>query len=136
MSDIFNLFQSTHLSRGATIHILPLVQLSSISIHTPLTRCDQFSLATFLPMLYFNPHTSHEVRLLLKFEILDKILFQSTHLSRGATDFFYWSSSFHFYFNPHTSHEVRRSELVVLVQAIHLFQSTHLSRGATIFSQQ
>ena len=57
-----------------------------ISIHTPLTRCDQlFKGLVVLLFNYFNPHTSHEVRQNTTTEQKYQHLFQSTHLSRGAT---------------------------------------------------
>ena len=82
---------------------------NNISIHTPLTRCDLSNTqgALLIPG-NFNPHTSHEVRLNLR-------------ISRANQS----------NFNPHTSHEVRPNKDSVHQQAI-IFQSTHLSRGATL----
>ena len=123
-------FQSTHLSRGATPsentgsdcswHFNPRTShevrrrillfsglFAQISIHAPLTRCDGLIGTSSSAAADFNPRTSHEVRLLGALKNLKCVGFQSTHLSRGATDV-----------NDN-------------LFAVFIFQSTHLSRGAT-----
>ena len=57
------LFQSTHLSRGATAGSIGSGGGSTISIHAPLTRCDGAIVSGMPSSSYFNPRTSHEVRL-------------------------------------------------------------------------
>ena len=78
-------FQSTHLSRGATDFHLWIYSQNGISIHAPLTRCDQsgYRHGSFSP--HFNPRTSHEVRPSACTHQTPADTFQSTHLSRGAT---------------------------------------------------
>ena len=125
-------FQSTHLSRGATclsffglckvfLNFNPhtshevrqyidykIYQFPNISIHTPLTRCDKTVIifAVFRDISIHTPLTRCDFLKLLR--KTNQIIFQSTHLSRGAT------------INP------RRYN-----RDISKFQSTHLSRGAT-----
>ena len=78
-------FQSTHLSRGATIYVVVYACQMQISIHTPLTRCDKIILTWLCRYKHFNPHTSHEVRRIVLGQKTTSKGFQSTHLSRGAT---------------------------------------------------
>ena len=149
----FGLFQSTHLSRGATnshpvytkltliisIHA-PLTRCDvynqrdaadgvRISIHAPLTRCDSKCSRTASRTRHFNPRTSHEVRphtrqSRSKYRHFNPRTSHEVRL-RAPT---LWPSVRHF--NPRTSHEVRLID-VYLVTGNAAFQSTHLSRGAT-----
>ncbi len=80
-----------------------------ISIHAPQTRCDNRQDDRFCKSDYFNPRTSNEVRHLFKSRLVIAVLFQSTHLKRGAT--------------------IENAGKASLI----LFQSTHLKRGATNF---
>ncbi len=81
--------------------------LGVISIHAPQTRCDWLFLMDYNRLVYFNPRTSNEVRPKSETDA-DKLVFQSTHLKRGAT-----------------------GRLLAKYSADG-FQSTHLKRGATI----
>ena len=131
--------------------------LISISIHAPLTRCDrapfrhQRRASNFNPRTSyevrrrrvktdpsrrdFNPRTSHEVRRQRRHECATFSMFQSTHLSRGATEFVTGFStqmqvSIH---APLTRCDyLSVSEIISIVE----FQSTHLLRGATPLSYQ
>ena len=108
---------------------------NDISIHAPLARCDakqaqgHFTFPHFNPRtscevrrspsrsrpqspLYFNPRTSCEVRHLLHTAFIIILLFQSTHLLRGAT---------------------ATDDLITPEK---IFQSTHLLRGATAGGQE
>ena len=103
------LFQSTHLSRGATNKLNPaFASLPFQSTH--LSRGATSMAKNLVPInKHFNPRTSHEVR-------LDTVLPMPI------------SSNF----NPRTSHEVRR-KTAASSSDVPEFQSTHLSRGATFF---
>ena len=124
------LFQSTHLIRGATaVHGGPhdLIKISihaphsrcdwaktgqpggsiQISIHAPHSRCDAMPECTAMLRYHFNPRTSFEVRLRHFSVMVCNKIFQSTHLIRGAT------------------------EKSIGEGANKKFQSTHLIRGAT-----
>ena len=59
---------------------------TAISIHAPRMRCDTGSLFPMMPIPYFNPRTSHEVRP------------RTPHYLSDCCNF-----------NPRTSHEVRRT---------------------------
>ena len=124
-------FQSTHLSRGATYTGYKNDEIKDISIHTPLTRCDdiygdwdaqerEISIHTPLTRcdhcngllcwmyLYFNPHTSHEVR---HIDVLETRITNAISIHTPLTRCDLWCK---------------------LNENIHFeFQSTHLSRGAT-----
>ena len=125
------LFQSTHLFRGATSGFLQYSSSSFyfnprtsfevrrngiwewdgklyISIHAPLSRCDQILFHSGYLHNYFNPRTSFEVRLFL------------TRLLSSTTK----------NFNPRTSFEVRPHDYTGRGNPW-TFQSTHLFRGAT-----
>ena len=149
----------------------------TISIHAPLTRCDKISKNTKGVSRYFNPRTSYEVRPteecmrlraerisihapLTRCDLFDStsmrlfLVFQSTHLLRGATGRMAVLDTAADDFNPRTSYEVRLYEVSHIPTAtsisIHapltrcdlisipahfakrLFQSTHLLRGATL----
>ena len=56
------MFQSTHLIRGATTDKELDTSTEGVSIHAPHTRCDSFFLQPVLSLLGFNPRTSYEVR--------------------------------------------------------------------------
>ena len=124
------LFQSTHLSRGATDIMRLCAAVCIISIHAPLTRCDYLFRVILPCAANFNPRTSHEVRRATSFVFSLHCLFQSTHLSRGATCSSRPQSCQGRNFNPRTSHEVRHKPIYVILPMLR-FQSTHLSRGAT-----
>ncbi len=126
----FSMFQSTHLSRGATEFVTGFSTQMQVSIHAPLTRCDPIVLSGFFRNSYFNPRTSYEVRQEVRRLSPIVIEFQSTHLLRGATPAALVGSSFVTYFNPRTSYEVRREVFTVTAEDFQ-FQSTHLLRGAT-----
>ena len=80
---------------------------SDISIHTPLTRCDDIYIIKMVDKKYFNPHTSHEVRL-------------QHHLDYLPT----------YFISIHTP--LTRCDMwLAISMTTYLFQSTHLSRGAT-----
>ena len=100
-------FQSTHLSRGATL--LPEPPVVNLGYFNPRTshevRLCACPRSSSCP--HFNPRTSHEVR----------------HTRFPAHVLL-------FNFNPRTSHEVRRYE-PQWADNLDGFQSTHLSRGAT-----
>ena len=147
------LFQSTHLSRGATCSVYIYYVYNFISIHTPLTRCDRYirklphlwhkfqsthlsrgaTLITMIPDRYlqnFNPHTSHEVRLTLHIEMAEAFNI-SIHTPLTRCDKLHnYINVLSVNFNPHTSHEVRLREQGFSIKD-KKFQSTHLSRGAT-----
>ena len=80
-------FQSTFLSRGTTAGIECYDEEISISIHVSLARNDSNSSLKSPKARNFNPRSSREER----HDELDKfmggILFQSTSLSRGTTEF-------------------------------------------------
>ena len=129
-----------------SLHVL------GISIHAPLTGCDNlhapvrlcpndFNPRTphgvrpvpdggrFLKSRYFNPRTPHGVR---RFDLLKRILhnqFQSTHPSRGATSYHIQADQNTKFQSTHPS----RGATVANVEntAENRFQSTHPSRGAT-----
>ena len=102
-------FQSTHPSWGATLlHSLSLLPIV-ISIHAPIVGCD-------IPCLFFvrqrhfhfNPRTHRGVRRVFLLNPIDHLQFQSTHPSWGAT----WA-------------------VKLFTLLTHKFQSTHPSWGAT-----
>ena len=78
-----------------------------ISIHAPHARCDGNYETKDNYLADFNPRTSCEVRLYYHHHHLNRGLFQSTHLMRGATN-------------------ISTNNLFTTT-----FQSTHLMRGAT-----
>ena len=128
-------FQSTHLSRGATqVWYMFNVFMHFISIHTPLTRCDGRNKTYMTTDLDFNPHTSHEVRRknINTWTIIQ--LFQSTHLSRGATGTLGVGIVALRFQSTHLSRGATVLRSVVLLSSWK-FQSTHLSRGATILNR-
>src|SRR5574344_1484842 len=102
----------------------------SISIHAPLSRCDDFVLSSKAPYSYFNPRTSFEVRLFHVNLLSAGVVFQSTHLFRGATSLMRmvsWLKQFQ------STHFFRRAtSLMRMVSWLKPFQSTHLFRGATL----
>ena len=85
---------NTQILKGISIHA-PLSRCDCdelnerittlISIHAPLSRCDYQACRTNVPDNDFNPRTSFEVRLLFAGAAVALIVFQSTHLFRGAT---------------------------------------------------
>ena len=146
------IFQSTHLLRGATGAHSVFQPSGQISIHAPLTRCDESGSKLLSFYKNFNPRTSYEVR-------LDRIGYgyawtyfnpRTSYEVRLNQKTFSFSKS---YFNPRTSYEVRRPvlpaefsvtrdfnprtsyevrhHLYLPSAAIRKFQSTHLLRGAT-----
>ena len=79
------MFQSTHPGRGATKKGEAGAVIEGVSIHAPRAECD-FT-ATFLQCCTscFNPRTSGGVRHLSPAGKVGRVLFQSTHPGRGAT---------------------------------------------------
>ena len=125
----------------------------SISIHAPLTGCDQPENVVISAGVDFNPRTPHGVRPPAASGLGQAPRFQSTHPSRGATTPQLHLQQQRRHFNPRTPHGVRHfvgdfPQLVTLI-SIHApltgcdvaartpsvraarFQSTHPSRGAT-----
>ena len=79
-------FQSTHPSRGATFFPDgPCVGFRDISIHAPLTGCDNLANTLAYALKNFNPRTPHGVRPCWPCGRSSFVRFQSTHPSRGAT---------------------------------------------------
>ena len=78
-------FQSTHPSRGATSLTLREVFCYRVSIHAPLTGCDNSPVPEIVMTPSFNPRTPHGVRPRRSRRIDTADGFQSTHPSRGAT---------------------------------------------------
>ena len=129
--------------------------ISIISIHAPLTRCDECesenatSAAAFqsthllrgatLPsrnnvpcLLNFNPRTSYEVRLSRLIRDITMQKFQSTHLLRGATR----PADPHHHIHYISIHApLTRCDKAAggFQAALRISQSTHLLRGATTF---
>ena len=64
---------------------VPGIPDRAISIHAPLARCDVIFALIFHFLTNFNPRTSCEVRPGLSYLCLLRVIFQSTHLLRGAT---------------------------------------------------
>ena len=105
-TDCTKRFQSTHLMRGATYGLEFLGRDTVISIHAPHARCD-FVLNSPQPSQQISIHAPHARCDFTTFSTLfNSVLFQSTHLMRGAT-----SPSLYLpklvNFNPRTSCEVR-----------------------------
>ena len=100
-------FQSTHPSRGATRAFVYIIPGITISIHAPLTGCDNLPRRFFFCRKDFNPRTPHGVR-----QNLQGFGYDGRH------------------FNPRTPHGVRLHTLFCRFPGIR-FQSTHPSRGAT-----
>ncbi len=147
-------FQSTHPSRGATnVAVMPEDWIS-ISIHAPLTGCDQAAETSGLPVPPFqSTHPSRGATSPRIFSGADSSGFQSTHPSRGATKRLSYRIITLSDFNPRTPHGVRqfvtKCPKTVIFISIHapltgcddsrlevcamriVFQSTHPSRGAT-----
>ena len=130
---ILERFQSTHPTRGATLHSFSLRRI-----------CRDF-----------NPRTPHGVRRDVKNALLENIEFQSTHPTRGATIKRRLGRCSGVDFNPRTPHGVRPCRSIpsrqikpISIHAPHTgcdpayrhkgpsrggFQSTHPTRGATVF---
>ena len=77
-------FQSTHPTRGATLHSGVFAFFNAVSIHAPHTGCDYWSSC-----------------------LSSRVVFQSTHPTRGATCFFRIFGACSKCFNPRTPHGVR-----------------------------
>ena len=124
-------FQSTHPMRGATLsRYLIGVRLYLISIHAPLAGCDFSQSSKFNSSPNFNPRTPRGVRHRFFPTGFDASGFQSTHPSRGATDFCTQAACDAADFNPRTPRGVRRLRFRSAL-LMRQFQSTHPSRGAT-----
>ena len=146
-------FQSTHPSRGSTVMLYKNIQRFIISIHAPLTGCDEGPRSAaswptnFNPRTphgvrrgistsrenenkHFNPRTPHGVRRYKDIKTPTNAEFQSTHPSRGATRPISGCQHRGHHFNPRTPHGVRRHQGPQPNHRL-LFQSTHPSRGAT-----
>ena len=80
-----NGFQLTHLLRGATMASKLGDWIFPISTHAPLARCDTNQQHINAGRGNFNSRTSCEVRHLRSGIPFARILFQLTHLLRGAT---------------------------------------------------
>ena len=101
-------FQSTHPSWGATRNFLRPLEKVKISIHAPIVGCD-FRRGIVLDVLDdFNPRTHRGVRRYIIKTSFDKVPFQSTHPSWGATHHHYYIYSMLMYFNPRTHRGVRQ----------------------------
>ena len=81
-------FQSTHPSRGATTEVGVMANKHKISIHAPLAGCDYA--ARYAGKIHgnFNPRTPRGVRPDRQYHAVLPRGFQSTHPSRGATDYY------------------------------------------------
>ena len=100
-----------------------------VSIHAPLARCDCNHLGCYRHSHRFNPRTSCEVRLFGRICRRIQIVFQSTHLLRGATQTATWSRIFSVF---QSTHLLRGATLIGVIPKVKMrFQSTHLLRGAT-----
>ena len=105
----FKLFQSTHPLRDATKKLLKYMPLKTISIHAPLTGCDEGCFSTPCPTRYFNPRTPYGMR--LKYKLLIYVLITiSIHA-------------------PLTGCDIGGSDVGAVLG---LFQSTHPLRDATL----
>ncbi len=167
-------FQSTHPAWGATPDLNALVTIFKISIHAPRVGCDQCNAADDGNGRHFNPRTPRGVRLQpvtlphrqrnfnprtprgvrqeFRHQIVENVVFQSTHPAWGATirqsafiDFIKFQSthpawgatlnqtqrldSFR-HFNPRTPRGVR-PKAGTTAPPFHPFQSTHPAWGAT-----
>ena len=124
-------FQSTHPLRDATRMEEYSVIRIKISIHAPLTGCDErfrelkrrwtifqsthplrdatetyYSIGIFVA--YFNPRTPYGMRLSVgSTSLVTHLLFQSTHPLRDATKCSNSNASFACYFNPRTPYGMR-----------------------------
>ena len=145
-------FQSTHPSRGATISMRPSGFVRTISIHAPLTGCDQYQTAEdslnqdisiHAPLtgcdaltcskeyfiINFNPRTPHGVRRLTTSR-QTKIQNFNPRTPHGVRPLPTLKTPPKIDFNPRTPHGVRQ-RLEYFLEHRHRFQSTHPSRGAT-----
>ena len=84
---IYNQFQSTLPSQGATLPINCAHFRYCISIHAPLTGSDAECVRLYIHFTNFNPRSPHRERHCLCFLLVIYSLFQSTLPSQGATAF-------------------------------------------------
>ena len=146
-------FQSTHPLRDATADELKEGLYCLISIHAPLTGCDDDDILRTLNIpisihapltgcdirwrffgftcIYFNPRTPYGMRRKSSARNTNTVVFQSTHPLRDATlnvfNFFIFRPDF----NPRTPYGMRRIATIIN-SYIYQFQSTHPLRDATI----
>ena len=85
-ANLKSVFQSTPLSRGATENAARMSGWSKISIHAPLARGDTIFSKRSAVKTDFNPRPSREGRPVAGRRADHYRRFQSTPLSRGATD--------------------------------------------------
>ena len=151
----FNPRTSCEVRRGIVFLSLAVCM---ISIHAPLARCDVHHRRFTLGAPDFNPRTSCEVRRRTLSRARSPLLFQSTHLLRGATnmrplicpcihisihaplarcDHWQWYTRTHrLYFNPRTSCEVRQLAIYaayLLASLIHFREPHFFGWRATMF---
>ena len=148
-------FQSTHPLRDATWYIVKRVRVYIISIHAPLTGCDNevyllvkpdMLISIHAPLtgcdfrqrplylldIYFNPRTPYGMRLERAGVGLSYSTFQSTHPLRDAThDFMDVEQTYKISIHaPLTGCDLKQCrDLTRLL----LFQSTHPLRDATMW---
>ena len=123
------LFQSTHLSRGATRLFQRAEIHLAISIHAPLTRCDlrRILKRSIGDISIHAPLTRCDECIVLGRQ--RRCISIHAPLTR-CDDAAMVRRRLCCHFNPRTSHEVRRCSKTRTFP-MHGFQSTHLSRGAT-----
>ena len=130
-TDIFTLFQSTHLLRGGTIHPTNLGAWDHISIHPPPARWDARNCDT-----YPVPHKFQSTHLLRGGTIYAALRlhiskFQSTHLLRGGTESTTFDQKSPSRFQ--STHLLRGGTRPGAIGSnTYGFQSTHLLRGGTL----
>ena len=102
-------FQSTHPLRDATGMEKDMETAIRISIHAPLTGCDNNAVCTYQGYIYFNPRTPYGMRQHQRY-------YNPIRLG---------------YFNPRTPYGMRPWVSTSFVSSIQ-FQSTHPLRDATL----
>ena len=78
-------FQSTHPLRDATVVSWQKFKINRISIHAPLTGCDDVLEKIRGVLNDFNPRTPYGMRPFQRIEQVQLSIFQSTHPLRDAT---------------------------------------------------
>ena len=124
-------FQSTHPSRGATGQKVRIYGRKRISIHAPLTGCDNFNHKDNIFDNNFNPRTPHGVRQANTWDIKSNVNF-NPRTPHGVRLISLLLVRILLNFNPRTPHGVRRISKSNFISSSR-FQSTHPSRGATGF---
>ncbi len=103
----YDMFQSTHPSRGATKSGIIKPMKIRVSIHTPLAGCDYLSLYHFQLVGSFNPHTPRGVRR-QRHDTSGGHAQVSIHTPLAGCDIkFLYSLPLYICFNPHTPRGVR-----------------------------